>query len=155
VTDQAAFTHGPDCGCTRCRGFQPENEHRVGPGNDLAAKHGAYATVKLGSRVAELADRIRELVPGYAERDEPAVRLLCLALARLEASSTAIADASAPDELKRLRDDERGWANTARRYLNDLGLTPTSRAKLGLHVARARGEALRAHLEQHYGDGQG
>ena len=129
--------HGPDCTCTRCVGFED--------GNALALRHGAYAVVALGPRVEELADQIRELVPAYSPSDEITIRLLCLALARLERSSDVAA--SVPiEELGRLRQDERGWTNTARRLLNDLGMTPTSRAGLGLALVQAKGEALRAHL---------
>jgi hypothetical protein len=126
----------------RCVGFKP--------GNEVSTRHGACAAVQLGPRVAELADSIRELVPCYSPSDEIALRLLCVALARLERSSDAVGEAS-PVELKRLREDERGWTNTARRLLADLGMTPTSRAGLGLDVARARGAALRSHLEENYG----
>ena len=119
------------------------------PGNVLAVKHGAYATVALGPRVEELADTIRPFVPGYAPGDEIALRILCLALARMEASSTV----DSPD-LKRLREDEKGWANTVRRYLADLGLTPTSRASLGVTLSRARrGDALQRHVAATYGEG--
>ena len=115
-------------------------------GHALRLTHGAYADVRLGERVAELADEVRPLVPGYSEADEVAVRILCLALARLEASSAALQGAST-DELARLRSDERGWANTVRRYLNDLGLTPTARARLGLVAVRAKGEAVAVYLQ--------
>ncbi len=124
------------------------------PGHTLSLKHGARATVSLGPRVEELADLIRPLVPGYSESDEIALRLLCLALARLEKSSAALAELG-PVEMARLRDDERGWANTTRRILTDLGLTPSGRAALGLTVVRAKGEALRAHLVERYADTEG
>jgi hypothetical protein len=124
-------------------------------GNQIARTHGAYATVALGPRVAELADEIRPHIPAYQEGDEIALRILCLALARLEASADALGEAEGSD-LQRLRQDERGWSNTVRRYLADLGLTPTSRATLGLNVTRARGalavEALGAHLAAAYGE---
>ena len=37
--------------------------------------------------------------------------------------------------LQRLREDLRRWINTARGLAADLGLTPTSRARLGLDIA--------------------
>lgn len=129
--------HGPDCTCTRCVGFEK--------GNALSLHHGAYAIVALGPRVEELADQIRELVPAYSPSDEITIRLLCLALARLERSSDVAANVPI-EELGRLRQEERGWTNTARRLLNDLGMTPTARAGLGLALVQAKGEALRAHL---------
>jgi transcriptional regulator with XRE-family HTH domain len=144
--------HGPDCTCTRCAGF--------GEGNELALKHGAYSSLKLGPRVAELADEIREVAPVYSPADEAIVRLLATTLSRIERASVAIdvVDDKAAgkelaaytglsaDSLQRLRSDLRGWINTARRLANDLGMTPTSRARLGLDIVRGRGEALRAHL---------
>jgi hypothetical protein len=116
-------------------------------GNTIALRHGAYADVKLGPRVEELADEIRPFVPGYAPGDEIGLRVLCLCLARLEASAAA----DSPEH-RRLREDEKGWANTVRRYLADLGLTPTSRAALGVNLSRARGDALRQHLAAEYGE---
>jgi hypothetical protein len=68
-------------------------------------------------------------------------------MARLEASAAL----DSPDA-RRLREDEKGWANCVRRFLADLGLTPTSRAALGVNLSRARGEALRDHLEATYGE---
>jgi hypothetical protein len=59
-----------------------------------------------------------------------------------------------PQDPAKLRSDALGWANAARRLLNDLGLTPTSRARLGLNVARTRrGAALEEHLRERYGVG--
>ena len=117
------------------------------PGHALRATHGAYlAAPKLGPRVDELADLIRPLVPVYDPSDEPVIRLLCLALARLERSAAAI-DAVTVDNdesVARLRQDERGWANTCRRLLGDLGMSPTSRARLGLDLTRSLSEQARA-----------
>jgi hypothetical protein len=149
--------HGDDCQCVRCQGFAP--------GNELHRTHGAYAsTLRLGERVSELAVEIRDSVPVYSPADEVVVRLLAVTLARIERASVAIdrvddeaegkeIDAYAGargEQLQRLRSDLRGWINSARRLANDLGLTPTSRAKLGLDIARGRGEALRAHLASAY-----
>jgi hypothetical protein len=102
-------------------------------------------------------------VPAYSPADEAMVRLLALVLARIERAVAALDrldDASEGSELKlylgdsaqsfqRLREDCRGWVNTARRLSNDLGLSPTSRAKLGLDVART-GDALERYLAEHY-----
>lgn len=135
--------HGRDCGCQRCGdGFSP--------GNEVAVRHGAYAVVRLGHRAAEIADELRPLIPGYTSMDEPALRILAFVLARLEAASAALDAVDATSEgrelaaytaesapaLQRLREDARGWTNTARRLLNDLCLTTASRAKAGLHLAQ-------------------
>ena len=65
---------------------------------------GASATVALGPRVDELADDLRPLVPGYSPSDEPAVRLLSLAFARLERAEVAL-DEAKPGEAGKLRQD--------------------------------------------------
>ena len=58
-----------------------------------------------------------------------------------ENSTSALSQRLAGDEptlapdLSRLRQDLRAWIGLARRLANDLGLTPTSRAKLGLDIA--------------------
>ncbi len=107
------------------------------PGNKVGLKHGAYATLRLGPRVDELAEAIWELVPMRRPADELAVRTLALTLARIEAAYTAL-ESALPGELARLEADMRGWVNTERRLLNDLGLTPASRGRLGVDVAVAR-----------------
>jgi hypothetical protein len=129
--------HGPDCGCVRCTGFQP--------GNELSLGHGAYAVVALGPRTDEIAHDLRPLVPGYSPSDEPAVRLLSLAFGRLERAQMAL-DQLKPDEAARLRSDALGWANAARRLLNDLGMTPLARSRLGLTLAR--GESVVVALQR-------
>jgi hypothetical protein len=122
--------HGPDGTCVKCTGFQP--------GHELSLRHGAYSTVKLGPRVDELADLVRQDVGSlYRPSDEIMIRLLALVLARIEAAARALETADG-DSLQRLAADARGWVNTARRIANDLGLSPTARGKLGLDVALAR-----------------
>ena len=60
----------------------------------------------------------------------------------------------------RLRQDSRGWANTLRGYLADLGLSPAALARIsrdsGLGRAARASAALRAleqHVEREYGRG--
>lgn len=120
-------------------------------GNTIPLRHGAYAVVALGPRTDELADGLRPLVPGYSPADEPAVRLLSLAFSRLERAEAAL-DQAKPDEAGRLRQDALGWANAARRLLGDLGMTPTSRAKLGLDIAQ--GESFVRRLQALHGEGE-
>lgn len=130
-------------------------------GNTLQLRHGAYSTLHLAPRAGELADELRAVVPAFSPADEPMVRLLAVTLARIERAAVAIDkvdDAaegnelstylgSSADALRRLREDLRGWINTARRLANDLGMTPTSRARLGLDVARTE-ETLASYLER-------
>ena len=125
------------------------------PGNELALRHGASALLRLAPRAGELADGLRELVPGASAADEPAIRLLALVLARIEAANGWLAEhglfrrgGGEPQPVLRALS---AWENTAARLCERLGLTPTSRAQLGLDLTRARGEALRAHLAERYG----
>lgn len=122
-------------------------------GNGAAVRHGAFAVLRLAPRAEEIADEIRGLVPAGSDADEPAVRLLALALAQVEAATLYLAEHGIVDSrgkpqgiLKHLGT----MTNTAARLCDRLGLTPTSRAALGLDLTRARGEALRAHLAERY-----
>jgi hypothetical protein len=135
-------------------GQRPPFERR----NSAATKHGAYSTLRVGPRAAELADEIREAMPLRSPADEATLRLLALALARVEAASAALdrVDQNSASELSpymiesapqlgRLREDLRSWLSTAAKLAASLGLTPVSRAKLGLNVAmteRALGGTL-------------
>jgi hypothetical protein len=127
----ARQSHGPDCACTRCRGFEP--------GNDLGLRHGSYASpVRLGEEVEQLAAEIAPLVPAYRDSDGPLVQLLALVFRRIARAEPAISEAEERGDLevtKALRSDQRGWANTATRILADLGMSPVARARLGLDVA--------------------
>lgn len=132
-------------------------------GNELAVQHGAYSTLHLAPRAAELAAELRAVVPAYSPADEPMVRMLAIVLARVERATAALEkvdDAAEGNEvgvylgdgaesMRRLREDSRGWINTARRLANDLGLTPTSRARLGLDIART-GDVLAEYLAENY-----
>lgn len=125
------------------------------PGNQAHLVHGGYCTVGMSERAREIADAIRPTLPAYSVADEPVLGLLSTAIARIENASAAMemVDKNASplgpylgggDEkdlgpgLQRLREDLRRWVETARRLANDLGLTPTSRARLGLDIASAQ-----------------
>jgi hypothetical protein len=154
VVSAEQLQHGLDCECTRCRGFEPGNKLRFREGNGAAVRHGAYATLRLGARAAEIEDELRPLVPGGDPVDAPAVSVLAMVLARLERAMLALdqvddtmerplsqyvgAKGDTLDQLSRLRQDARGWANVALRGLDALALVPTSRGRLGLDVARIR-----------------
>lgn len=146
---KGASAHGPDCTCDRCRGFQP--------GNAISRRHGGYSLVTLEPRAAALSDEIRELVPARSDSDEVSIRLLALALAQVEAASTWLAEHGLVDEHGNARSLLRHLGtmmNTAARIADRLGMTPTSRAQLGLDLTRAKGEALRAHLDERYGESE-
>ncbi len=124
-------------------------------GNAAAVRHGARSVVTLAPRAAEIAEEIRGLGIPYEDSDEPTIRLLALTLAQVEAGYAYVAELGLVDEhgspraiLKHLGT----MTNTAARLCDRLGLSPAGRAALGLNVARAKGEALRAHLaERHRG----
>jgi hypothetical protein len=137
--------HGPDCPCLRCKGFSE--------GNDIATRHGAYSSsLKLVPRAHELADEIRATLPGvFGPADEIAIGLLATALCRIELAVAAIEQiddkaatplspylAESRDALGRLRADLRGWISQAMKIAAELGMTPSSRARLGLDVAMTR-----------------
>jgi hypothetical protein len=142
--------HGSECSCTRCQGFQS--------GNQLPVKHGAYAMVQLAPRAAEIAAELSEVVPAASPADTPTIRLLALTLARIERIETWLAEQPLHDfrneqgEMQPALKQLAGWVNTAARLCDRLALTPTSRGKLGLDLSRARGEALRQHLDDNYGE---
>lgn len=165
--------HGPGCGCTRCAGFEP--------GNDVAVRHGAYASpMKLAPRASEIADAIRPLVPAWSESFEPQLALYAIALVRVERATAALeareADAEqratyvqgeasgsvyvqSADELRRLQHDLRGWISTCARLADALGLTPSAQARILRDAGIARsavGSAearLREHLDSVHGRG--
>ncbi len=127
--------------------YLPDGRRTFDPGHTASLRHGAYAVIHLGPRVDTIADELREHVPAFAPSDEVALRLLALALARLEACGPAITAAAAADpaDQKRLRRNERSWANAARNMLGDLGMTPSSRVRLGIDLVR--GTSLAAEVE--------
>jgi hypothetical protein len=130
-------------------GLHPEQAR---PGNGLAVTHGGTAVLRLSRRSSEIADGLREIVPTYSEADEPTIRLLALVLARIETvndwlSEHGVFRTSRGDPQPILRSLST-WENTASRLADRLGLTPTSRAALGLDLARAHEAGIEALLER-------
>jgi hypothetical protein len=112
-----------------------------------ALKHGAYSSLLTGPRACELAVEIRASLPLYSPADAPSVLLLALTLARVERAAAALDaadDSGTADTLDRLGRDLRSWIGTATRLLSELGMTPSSRARLGLDVALAQRAADQA-----------
>jgi hypothetical protein len=124
------------------------------PGNLAAAKHGAHvADVRLVKepRTAEIADWVRRTQPVFAPCDDGAVMRLALVYRRLELSAAALDEidrhvSERPGAvytekaawLARLREDHDRWLSRAGKIEAELGRTPASRAKLGLHLALGR-----------------
>ena len=143
--------HGDGCECQRCRGFEP--------GNELRRKHGAYAGPLGLSRDPDygaLVEDLRDRLPVCAEADELAVQLLGLTTVRIRRAAAALdeVDRRARSELtpyvvedaaklERLRQDLRGWVNSALRLADALAMTPTARARLGVDLARIEPSVVR------------
>ena len=123
-------------------------------GNERAATHGAYGQ-SIAPRAEELRAELLELVPVVSEADQPAVTLLARVLARLERADEWVEEHGFFDRAGRVRPILKvvgGWETTAARLCDQLGMTPTARAKLGLNLTRARGEALREYVRDRYGE---
>lgn len=139
--------HGPNCPCTRCRGFAP--------GNGVSVRHGAFAILQLRPRANELAEAIRvSLGPTYSSRFDLAISASAAAAAQYEKAMVALIDAEDPVDLKTLDERAARWAKLLFSALGQLGLTPLSASKLGLNVALgtdAAGRALARHVEEFYG----
>jgi hypothetical protein len=136
--------------------FEPGNALgvRYGPANTASVKHGCYSRLLLSSRAEEIGQTVRELLPIGAPADDFTVDAFSFVLAQIERASIVLATHQAAelqrlqdggtltagerDDLRRLSADARGWANVALRYSDALGLTPTSRARLGLDIAATK-----------------
>lgn len=105
-------------------------------GNTYGQKHGVWSHRLVQPRADKLADELRAVVPGATPADETAIRLLALILARIETVTSWL-------DSKGLFKDKRGnpqpilsqlskWETTAARLCDQLGLTPTARARLGV-----------------------
>jgi phage terminase small subunit len=120
----------------------------------VALRHGAQSSIRLAPRAAELAADLRAVVPAVSASDEPTIKLLALVLARVEAANEWLAEHGIfVDETGNPQPVIRAlstWENTAARLLDRLGCTPTSRAALGLDLARSHSAVLRADLAARY-----
>jgi hypothetical protein len=144
TTSHGASAHDSGCTCTRCQGFTSANT--------AALTHGSYASpATLAPEAERWATWLRETAPLYSAADEPTVALAATTLVRAERAAAALAEVDRATEgreiaayvgkgeaLDRLRQDLRGWIGLATRLLDKLGCSPTSRAALGVDVARGR-----------------
>jgi hypothetical protein len=124
-------------GGRRAPGWPPEV--RAGVGNTRAVTHGAKADLLIAPRAEELRDQLRELVPAYTESDLPALTLLAWQLARCERANAYLDEVGLTNRkgiprpvLKVLST----WENSAARLCDQLGMTPTARARLGVDHVR-------------------
>lgn len=139
----AESSHGPDCPCPRCTGFTE--------GNDLAVRHGAYSSLALQPRAEEHAAALREDMGDlYDPRFEGVISTTAGAGVQYERALAALETATSSD-LRWLREDARAWARLYLHGLAELGLTPTSAARLGLTLVQT-GDELQRYLAAKYGD---
>ena len=119
------------------------------PGNTLARTHGAYARLladRVEGKVVEVFGALSEDAPlrgeggGLPAHDGAVVRLAAAALCRLEDVEAHLRDRGLLDADGNVRpavDLERRLRVEALGYLAELGMTPLSRAKLGLDLTRS------------------
>lgn len=113
------------------------------PGNGVALKHGAYATLRIVEESGPLVEILREQVPAGIEGDEACIEVCAYIFRQLQLSAAefervAIDPKRSRVEMLRLSEDSRGWTRQALEALDRLGLTPAGRVKLDLAVARTR-----------------
>ena len=118
------------------------------PGNTYTRTHGAYARLladRVEGKVAEVFGALSEDAPlrgeggGLPAHDGAVVRLAAAALCRLEDVEAHLRDRGLLDADGNVRpavDLERRLRVEALGYLAELGMTPTSRARLGLDLTR-------------------
>jgi len=110
-------------------------------GNTVSVRHGAYARLQLSEPAAITADVLRDLVPLSNDADEAIIQAFALVLEQLKCAATALEDAGSRAERLELSRDARAWTGKALAFADALGMTPTSRARLGLDLARAHSAA--------------
>jgi len=127
----------------------------AGKGNTRAMTHGfrALAEIDRNPRTAAIAEWIESVLPVVDAADAPAIWLLAGCMERRIRGLAALESAKSVKETAILRRDLSTVENTIGRLLDQLAMTPTSRAKLGLDLSRT-GEALREHLDATYGGGE-
>lgn len=115
-------------------------------GPPLAATHRAYSARALAPRVEQLTDELREVVPGAESADDTVIRLLALLLAQIEAANVWVAErglfrragrgvpTGTPQPILTM---QARWITAAAKLCDQLGLTPSSRVRLGVVEAGA------------------
>jgi hypothetical protein len=125
----------------------PGQRPPAGPGNTLGETHGCYSPMRLQARADEFYVQLAPHVPIHTQADGPVLSLACFSLAQVERAGLVLAVEQArvvhaADEgeppaprFDRLAADARAWVKTASRLLDQLGMSPTSRARLGLDIS--------------------
>ena len=129
-------------------------------------RHGGYArvaTARMEAKVAEVFDALAEDAPLRENGQLPAadaalVRLAAECLCRIDTLSAYLAAHGLLDGKGNVRpaaELEGRFRREAADYLDALGMTPRSRAKLGLDVQRASFDLAAYWAEQHRVEGRG
>jgi hypothetical protein len=141
------LSRDPEKRATQLRNLVP-GARTAEVGNRRAVRHGGYAAVaaeRMEAKVAEVYAALAEDAPlrdvdgGLPAADSAAVRLLAEALCRLEDVSANVRDRGLLDAAGAVRPVVELEAKLRREvgdHLDALGMTPRSRARLGLDVAR-------------------
>lgn len=144
--------HEEGCDCTRCVGFTP------GPDGTAVTRltHGARSLVQIRPRAAEVAEGLQlrlEQEQLWRESFGPAVEACALVLVRLERAHAALDEheaehgaLSGSTQHAALIQSAARWANAARSYLSDLGLTPRALAAIARDTGLARSTRTAAAL---------
>jgi hypothetical protein len=135
-------------GPARGYSWKPFEKGEPGP----ALRHGCRSVLTLAPRAGEIAERLHEMVPWASPSDAATIDLLATSLAQVERAALLLSIAQRAeledvkagrptavegrDDLKRLSSDARDWASTAARLCDQLALSPGSRARLGVDIAR-------------------
>lgn len=132
-------------------------------GNRRALSHGGYAEVAaeaLSAKTSEVYDALAADAPlrdeqgGLPRHDSVQVRLLADVLCRLDSVGGWLDGRWATKEARPVLELESRLRREAADYLDALGMTPRSRAKLGLNIARtAQSFDLARHWQEQGGDG--
>ncbi len=137
---------------------------RAPVGNDRAVRHGAYARIaveQLGAKRREIFEALSADAPlrahdgGLPSADGVAVRLLADCLVRLDRVGEFATGREKTDQGRRAIEIETRLRSQALDLCESLGMTPRSRARLGIDVRRARSFGLaRAWAEEDVIDGE-
>jgi hypothetical protein len=154
-------------GGERNSGWTPafEGQRRpYGSGNGAAVTHGAYSPLRLQPRAEDLREQLAPLVPFATAADAPLVDLLSFTMAQVERAALVLAIEQAESQraveqglppsprLDRLAADSRAWVKTGAKLLDQLGLSPTSRARLAGDLAGAEKTLTARALREQYGE---
>jgi hypothetical protein len=137
------------------------------PGNTLALKHGGYGRIaaeRLDAKTREIYEALSLDAPlrdgdgGLPGPDTMLVALLAQCLARLEGVQAYLTASGVLDECtgepRPAAELERRLRLEAVSYLDRLGCSPASRARLGVDLVRMGANPLAKHLDAHYGGGR-